>query len=79
MKMSKNVICCIPANNNGDKLFIKDYRTSDDRHFVKYKSTYNNIPFRDTEIYATENGVVICGEDGTVIWRFDVKWIQKLM
>ena len=51
-----NVICCIPADNNGNKLWIKDFREDGKRAFVKYKSTYNDMPFMEVEIFAVDGG-----------------------
>lgn len=78
--MSKS-ICCIPADNNGNKLWIKDFREDGKRAFVKYRSTYNNIPFMEVEVFVTDGGknLVITGYDGTVLFRFSVSWINKLI
>jgi hypothetical protein len=78
--MSKS-ICCIPADNNGNKLWIKDFREDGKRAFVKYRSTYNNIPFMEVEVFVTDGGknLVITGDDGTVLFRFSVSWINKLI
>lgn len=74
-------ITAIPADNNGNKLFLKDFREENNRFFVKYKSTYNDIPFVETEIFLIEQGhnFVITGEDGTILWRISPIWIQKLV
>jgi hypothetical protein len=49
------------------------------RFFIKYKSTYNDIPFIKTEIYLVDEGknFAITGNDGTVLWRFSINWISK--
>lgn len=74
-----NKIVFIPADNNGNILFIKDFEQIGDRFFVKYRSTYNDIPFVRTEIYLADGGqnFVITGTDGTVLFRFSVGWITK--
>lgn len=74
-------ICCIPADHNGNKLWLKDFRTKGRRSFVKYKSTYNDIPFMEVEISLVDGGnnYVITGDDGTVLYRFQAGWIDKLM
>lgn len=74
-------ICCIPADNNGNKLWIKDFREDGKRAFVKYRSTYNDIPFMEVEVFVVDGGknLVITGDDGTVLFRFSVGWIKKLM
>lgn len=76
-----NVICCIPADNVGNKLWIKDFREDDKRAFIKYKSTYNDMPFKEVEIFTVDGGnnLVITGDDGTVLYRFSVNWINKLV
>lgn len=73
-------ICAIPADNNGNKLFIKDLREGNGRTFVKYRSTYNDIPFKETEIYLTDGGTnfVITTDDGTVLFRFAKGWVDIL-
>lgn len=39
-------IAMISADSNGNKLFIKDFRVDEKgRTFIKYKSTFNDIPF----------------------------------
>jgi hypothetical protein len=75
-----SVIVAIPADQSGNKLFLKDLKEENNRIFVKYKSTYNDIPFTETEIYGMDGGsnYVITGEDGTVLWRFSTQWIEKL-
>ena len=77
--MGSNTICCIPADNNGNKLWIKDFMENEGRFFIKYKSTYNDIPFIKTEIYLVDEGknFAITGNDGTVLWRFSINWISK--
>ena len=73
-------ITAIPANNEGDKLYLKDFREANNRTYVKYKSTYNDIPFTETEVFLSDQGrnFVITGEDGTVLWRIPIYWIDKL-
>lgn len=74
-----NMICCIPADNKGNKLFIKDFKVENNRTFVKYRSTYNDIPFMDVEIFPVEDKFAICGNDGTILYRFSMNWIQQLI
>ena len=78
--MNGNEIIMIPADNFGNKLYLKDLREGNNRKWLKYKSTYNNIPFIETEIYPADGGknCVITGEDGTVLWRFSVQLLNKL-
>lgn len=74
------MILAIPADKFGNKLFVKDLRKDKNRYFVKYRSTFNDIPFIETEIFSVDNGknCVITGDDGTVLYRFSVEWIEKL-
>lgn len=62
-------ILMIPADNNGNKLFIKNFHTMNNKMFCSYRSTYNDMPFQETELYFADNNknVIICGEDGTVL------------
>lgn len=70
----------IPADNNGNKLWLKELRIDGDRAFVKYKSTYNDMPFAESEIYAVDGGknFVITGDDGTILYRFSANWLDGL-
>lgn len=74
-------VAMIPADNQGNFLYIKDVRI-DEKGIVwgKYKSTYNDIPFRETILTPTDMGQTfsICGDDGTVIFRFSAQWIEKI-
>lgn len=74
------VIAAIPADNLGNKLYIKDLRTDKDRFFVKYRSTYNDVKFMETELFLADEGrtFTICGDDGTVLWRFATSWLSKI-
>jgi hypothetical protein len=76
-----NVICCIPADNVGNKLWIKDARADKERLFLKYKSTYNQMPFMEVEVFAVDGGenLAITGDDGTILYRFSSAWINKLL
>jgi len=71
--MSK--IYIIPADREGNKLFIKHFHTMNNRMFCSYKSTYNDMPFQETELFFADSNVnvVICGSDGTVLWRIPYK------
>ena len=65
-------IACIPADDDGNKLFLKEKRMVDGRLMIKYRSTYNDIPFMDVELHSVDGGsnYAITGDDGTVMWRF---------
>ena len=73
-------ICAIPADKTGGKLWILDLREEGLKTFVKYKSTYNDMPFMETELASVDDGnnLAIFGGDGTVLFRFDAHWIDKL-
>lgn len=75
-------VVMIPADSNGNKLFLKELRIDEKyRLFVKYKSTFNDMPFFEVELYSVDSGqnFAICGDDGTVLYRFSELWIQKLI
>lgn len=46
---------------------------------IKYRSSYNDIPFIETPLYSSDGGknVVITGEDGTVLFRFPSIILEK--
>ena len=76
-------IAMIPTDNLGNKLFLKDFRRDKSRLFIKYRSTYNDVPFTETQIYSTDGdggqNCAICGDDGTVLYIFSINWINKIM
>lgn len=75
------VIIIIPAGN-GHSLFVKDFRVDENkRMFVDYRTSYNDVPFTQTEIFYADNNknFVIGGDDGTVLWRFSTSWINALI
>lgn len=79
---SQNSIVMIPADNDGNKLFLKDFRINEKKKmFVCYRSTYNDIPFQETEIFAVDGGknIAICADDGTVLFRVLFVFIEKLI
>ncbi len=71
----------IPTDSAGNFLFIKDFRIDDKRFFAEYKSTYNQIPFIEVELFLADSdqNFTICGDDGTVLYRFSIAWMQKLL
>ena len=79
--MKSKAICCIPADRQGNKLWLKELRLDKGRLFVKYKSTYNNTPFTETELFTDESGqnLVITGSDGTALFRFPTAWINNFL
>lgn len=72
------VILAIPADNQGGKLWIKDVRQGDKHLFAKFKSTYNDMPWRETILFPVDDNYTITGTDGTVLFRFNKQWINKL-
>ncbi len=71
-------IAAIPTDKTGGKLFIKDFRQDKDKAFVKMRSTYNDIPFFEVQLFQQDDNCVICGDDGTVLYRFSIDWIKKI-
>lgn len=72
-------ILSIPADNEGNKLFIKNYSFMNGRMFCSYKSTYNDMPFQQTELFFVDNkNVAITGTDGTVLWRFPFDLLKSI-
>jgi hypothetical protein len=73
-------ILIIPVDRNANKLFIKNFHTMNNRMFCNYKSTFNDIPFQETELFFADNNknVIICGEDGTVLWRFNYESLKSI-
>ena len=72
-------IAAIPTDKTGGKLFIKDFRQEADKAFVMMKTTYNDMPFMEVQIFQQDDNCVICGDDGTVLYRFSINWIEKIM
>ena len=71
------IIHFIPTDQLGGKLILKNYRKEGDRHFVEYRTTYNDIPFREIEIFLIEEEVfVITGDNGTILYTFSKLWIN---
>ena len=73
-------IACIPADNLGNKLWIKEFRVVQNHLYLKYKSTYNAVPFVETEVFIVDDGknCVITGDNGVVLYRFGVHWLNKI-
>lgn len=71
-------IAQIPADNNGNVLYIKDGFINGDKFTIKYKTTFNDIPFTETEIFEVDDNFVITGNDGTVLFRFSSYWLSKI-
>ena len=75
--MSQNIVF-IPADHEGNKLILKDLRREGDKTFVFYKTTYNDIPFTETEIFPMGDNYVITGDDGTILYTFVKQWLYLL-
>lgn len=73
-------ILAIPADKDGNKLFIKNFSIMNGRIFCSYKSTYNDMPFQQTELFFVDDNknVAICGTDGTVLWRFPYLLLNRI-
>jgi hypothetical protein len=71
-------IQAIPIDRKGNLLFIKDFEQKDGKMFLSYKSGYNDIPFRRVEVYIQGADLVITADDGTVIYRFAVDFLNKI-
>ena len=81
--MSNSHIAMIPADKNGNKLFIKDFRVDEakGKYYAKYKSTFNDVPFMEVELNLADEGrnVTINGDDGTVLYRFATSYIARII
>ena len=77
--MDTKTILCIPADNIGNKLWLKEFREENSKYLIKYKSIYSGILFQDIELFTVDGGknCVITGDDGTVLYRFSVGWLSK--
>lgn len=73
-------IAMIPIDKIGNILFLSDLRVDNNRIFVCMKSTYNDIPLTEVELYPVDSGAncAICGDDGTVLYRFSTEWLKKI-
>jgi len=72
-------ITLIPADTEGNKLFLKGFRQNKGKLFVEYKSTFNNMPFFETELFLVDDkkNYAITGENGAVLFRFAVGWLNE--
>jgi len=72
------IIVTVPADTRGNKLFLKDLRVESDKTLIKYRSTYNDMPFIETELFGDGKGnCIILGDDGTVLWRFSQQFLSN--
>ena len=74
-------IAMIPADNIGNKIYIKDLRIAEDKKvFVMFRSTYNDMPFIEVELGSVDSGknCAIFGDDGTVLYRFSTQWLGAI-
>ena len=74
-------IAAIPVDWQGNLLFVSNFVNKEGRFFVDVKSTLNDMPLHEEEIFLTDNNqnFVITGDDGTVLYRFSVLWIEKII
>lgn len=71
-------IVFIPADNMGAKLILKELRIEAPDVYVQYRSTYNDIPFTEIQIYPVGDNFVITGDDGTILYTFSKEWLSYL-
>lgn len=73
-------IACIPADDAGNKLFLKGFKIIYGEARVQYSSTYNDIPFTEVVLHLADGGAnyTILGDDGTVLYRFSASWVNGL-
>lgn len=73
-----NTIVSIPADEEGNKLFIKHFHTLNNKMFCSYRSTYNDMPFQETELFSVDNNqnVAILDGTGAVMWRFNKRFLN---
>lgn len=79
-KIMNTTICCIPADNQGNKLWLKEFKEENGRLFLKYKSTYNDMPFSETELFLVDanQNLAIIGDNSKVLYRFSINWLKYL-
>jgi len=73
-------IAAIPIDRQGNLLFVSNFVNKEGRFFLDVKSTLNDMPLHEEEIFLADNNqnFVITGDDGTVLYRFSVLWIEKI-
>lgn len=73
-------IACIPADQEGGKLWIRNLTIEDNQPFIEYKTTYNDMPWAKTPTYPIEDGkfFVITGDDGTILYTYSSQWLGFL-
>ena len=74
------MIQAIPAGDGNHKLLLKEPRKEGEIQYVKYRSTYNDMPWQEIPLALVDENrnFAITGDDGTVIWRFPVMLINRL-
>lgn len=73
-------IACIPADKEGNKLWLRDLVVGEDGLFVQYKTTYNDMPWQKCPLFLLEDEktLAITGDDGTILYSFSIEWIGAL-
>lgn len=73
-------IQAVPLDNQLNKIFLKDLEIIEDRYFVKYCTTINDIPWQRVEMLesSSDNTFTIHGGNGVVLYRIALFFIQKL-
>lgn len=67
-----------PVDNAGNMLLLRNFEeTEDHKLYIEFRSTLNDLPFERREVYAVDEGksIVICGDDGTVLYRIPTAFI----
>ena len=71
----------IPINREGDLLFLKEFREDNGRFFIKMKSMLNQIPFKEEELFLTDENqnFVVLGGNGKPVFRFPIQYALNTM
>jgi len=74
-------IACVPIDKFGNLLWIKNCKQNGKILTIEYKSSYNDMPFMETNIYTVDGGqnIAIMGSDGTILYRFSINWLDKIL
>lgn len=73
------LIKSIRINQEGDLLFIREFREENGRYFIKYRSMVNDIPFQEIELFVEDIEFVIVGGNGKVLYRFMIEALEGLI
>ena len=75
------MIQAYPIDRVGTLLFLKNFEQNGDKFFVEYRSMLNDVPFQKVQVWIVDGGqnFVITGDDGTVMYRVPLFFIQKIL